>query len=533
MPPSQKLYALSELNHDQEKLIAKAQSILPAKLFFKAVEQASVAISITDLNATMLYVNPAFTHVTGYQAADAIGKPQSILSDASTPRALYTQLWQQLQQAKPWSGVLINRRLDGSPYLADINIAPVADQDGVVTHYLGIHRDVTAMHQLEQQVRNQKSLIESVLDAEPVAIALLDESGQVMLDNHAYRRLIQETESQELALELLKILTQQTENTFAKVRARSENFVDHEICMDIAGLPRWFSCSGTWFKERDTSADAFFAPRRVDYLLLVIKEITALRRQQEEVRMNALRALMAEEELVQSMRETIAGAIYQLQGPMNIIQAAVNMLKRRSVNHATPDPLLGVLQEALESGNQALVTLHASMPDETGEVFVPVNFNALLRDVLGLSTHRLLASGVVVDWQPATILPPVLGRERCLRGMLKQLVDNALDAMQGAGIDVRELHLSTSTQDDMVLITVQDSGPGIPRHLHLRVFEPFFSTKGHSSKAGMGLPLVQEIVSRHAGVVEIDASCNEGCRIVLRFPVASKACVHSIDNEVA
>lgn len=502
---------------------------LPALLFFKAVEQAPVAISITDLEARILYVNPAFTEVTGYSSAAAVGQRQAILADASTPRELYTALWQTLAAGKHWSGTLINRRCDGSRYLADLHITPVVGAAGQVTHYLGMQRDVTQMHQLAQQVSNQKALIESVVDAEPVAIALLDEQGQVVLNNQAYRKLAEELAGQEPAQIFLHSLSQLGVD-LQKARASGAGFVDYELSYQGS---RWFSCSGTWFKERDSSADHFFAPRRVEYLLLVAKEITTLRRQQEEMRMNALRALTAEEELVQSLRETLAAAIYQLQGPLNIMQAAVNMLKRRSGNHASTDPLLPVLKEALDSGQQALETLRASMPEEPEEAVTPVNLNALLRDVLGLSTHRLLANGIVVDWQPAAVLPPVLGREKSLRGMLKQLIDNALDAMQGSGIKTRELHILTRAEEDTVHIRVRDTGPGIPEHLRLRVFEPFFSTKGHSGRAGMGLPLVQEIVSQHAGMVEIDPTCTPGCCVHLRFPIAAKSALRSVDDEVA
>ena len=58
------------------------------------------------------------------------------------------------------------------------------------THFLGMHRDVTEMHRLEREVRNQKALIESVVDSAPVAIALLDREDRVMLDNHEYKKLM-------------------------------------------------------------------------------------------------------------------------------------------------------------------------------------------------------------------------------------------------------------------------------------------------------------------------------------------------------
>ncbi|MBK1673948.1 nitrogen fixation negative regulator NifL [Ectothiorhodospira shaposhnikovii] len=504
--------------------ILTPEGVLPARLFFEAVEQSSVAISITDTRANILYANPAFERVTGYGVAEVVGRNESILSDRHTPGLVYETLWGRLRQLKPWSGVLVNRRKDGSRYLAELSIAPVLDGQGQLSHYLGMHRDVTEMHRLEQQVRNQKALIESVVDAEPVAIALLDEAGQVVLGNQEYKKLAGDMGGREPVREFLTALAESMGDAFETARSTGQGFVDREVQFDPGGgrAPRWFSCSGTWFKERDTSADSFFEARKASYLVLVAKEVTEIRRQQEEMRMNALRALTAEGELVESMRETLAGAIYQMQGPVNMIAAATQLLERRRQGEGGADPLLNVLQEALAAGRRALQTLEDSMPEERDEPVIPVNINALLREVLGLSTRRLLASGVVVDWQPAPVLPNVLGREGRLRGMFKQLVDNALDALDGATDGRREIRILTESRGDAVHVSIQDSGPGIPEHLRLRVFEPFVSTKGRSGRAGMGLPMVQEVVNQHAGLIEIDPGCHEGCRIRLQFPTAAR-----------
>jgi len=138
-----------------------------APVFREAVAQADIAISITDPQANILYVNPAFERVTGFPAAEAVGRNQSMLSAKATPTALYADMWKKISAGIPWSGRLVNRRKDGAEYLADLLITPVLDAQGRIGHYLGIHRDVTSLHRLECQVSNQKALIESVVDAAP------------------------------------------------------------------------------------------------------------------------------------------------------------------------------------------------------------------------------------------------------------------------------------------------------------------------------------------------------------------------------
>lgn len=162
---------------------------IPPGVFRHAVDQADAAISITDVHGTILHVNPAFTRVTGYGADEAIGHNESILSNKTTPPEIYKSLWQKISHGEAWSGRLVNRRKDGSRYLAELTISPVVDAAGTVLNYLGMHRDVTEMHRLECQVKNQKALIESVVDAAPIVVVLLDVDDRVVLDNHEYKKL--------------------------------------------------------------------------------------------------------------------------------------------------------------------------------------------------------------------------------------------------------------------------------------------------------------------------------------------------------
>lgn len=511
------LAVLSELVNDQANL--------PPRLFFEAVEQSAVAISITDQRARILYANPAFSRVTGYGEQEVINHNESILSDKNTPRIVYETMWGRLLQKKPWSGVLVNRRKDGSRYLAELTIAPVLDAAGEATHYLGLHRDVTEVHRLEQLVQNQKALIESVIDSAPVAVAVLDENGQVVLDNMAYKTLAADMRGREPSEVFLAAIHDAMGDEFDRVRSKGIGFRSQEVRLESgAHKPeRWFSCSGAWFRERDGSADTFFEVHKRTLFLLIADEVTVLKRREEEVRMNALRVLLAEEESVQGIRETLAGAIYKIQEPINLISAATMMLERRGdeeINAA----LLAALKQARDAGERALSTLNDCIPAASREGWTVVDINQLLRDCLSLSTGRLLSSGIIVDWSPSSPIPKPMALERQLHTLFKQLIDNAIDAMAGYRGVQRELNIRTETEGGNVIVTIEDTGPGIAPELRRKVFEPFFTTKKQSGRStGMGLSTVQEIVNEHAGTIEIDPNYQAGCRINVRLPVRRDA----------
>jgi nitrogen fixation negative regulator NifL len=487
--------------------------ILP-RVFREAVAQADIAISITDTRANTLYVNPAFERVTGFAAAEAVGQNQSMLSAKATPPGVYTALWQTISAGEPWNGSLVNRRKDGSEYLAELLITPVLDADGKVGNFLGIHRDITALHRLECRVNNQKALIESVVDSAPVAIALLDGEDCVVLDNHEYKKLMGDLGMTEPASVILDAVRADMGHGLGPARDGTQAFADREIRVDRPGgkPPRWFSCTGTWVKSVDEGADAFFGHRDSIYLLLVAKEITQQRAQQEKARIAALQATMAEENRVASLRESLSATLFQMEGPLNVLASVVAMQDRRGRH----DPTAAALGEALRAGQEALATLRRAIPERSAETATAANMNELLRDVLDLTTSRLLAAGVTVNWKPQAVLPAVQGYPVRLRSMFKALIDNALDAMNTKGWRGRELTIATYSLLGSVEILVADSGPGIPAELRLKAFEPFFSTKPHH--AGTGLPMAQQVVSDHGGTIEIDTPPGGGCRLRIVLP---------------
>jgi signal transduction histidine kinase len=94
------------------------------------------------------------------------------------------------------------------------------------------------------------------------------------------------------------------------------------------------------------------------------------------------------------------------------------------------------------------------------------------------------------------------------------LLENALDAINNNG----KLTLAARVSGDMLLIEVWDNGPGIPKEIQDRIFEPFFSTKPTGSALGLGLDTVQRVVRRHRGYVHVNSEPGATC-FEVRLPV--------------
>lgn len=499
--------------------MTKDMAIAPA-VFQQVVEQADLAISITDEKANILYVNPAFTRTTGFAADEVIGVNQSLLSNKSTPDELYASMWARITRGLPWSGRLVNRRKDGSKYLADLTITPVLNADGVITNYLGIHRDVTLLHQLECEVGDQKALIESVVDSAPVVIALLDGDDRVVLDNHEYKKLMGDLRMAEPATIILDAVRADLGPYHVAPGEGRHAFNEREIRIESRGTPRWFSCSGIWVQRKGADADAFFNRHDDLYLLLVAKEVTRQRIEQEKTRMAVLQAMMAEDNRIDGLHETLSAAVFKMEGPINVMASVLATIERRG--HLSQAE--GALVEALDAGKAAIESLRSVIPEHRRESQTAVNINEVMRDVLDLTTTRMLEAGITVQWRPQAVMRSVNAYPNRVRAMFKALIDNAIDAMNFKGWRVREMHVTTRGDNGYVEVTIEDSGPGIPEDLKFKVFEPFFSTrKAGGHHLGTGLSSAQQVAAEHDGVIEIDPAELGGCRVRVVLPAQHRA----------
>jgi signal transduction histidine kinase len=136
---------------------------------------------------------------------------------------------------------------------------------------------------------------------------------------------------------------------------------------------------------------------------------------------------------------------------------------------------------------------------------------------LQLLRHRLESYGVVVEVKRRRRLPEVEADPEQLKEVFLNLVVNACEAMaEGGQIVVREEEGVADPLGRVAVIRVTDNGPGIPRSIHDKVFQPFFSTKAEGT--GLGLSLARRILEEHDGWLSFKSRPGEGATFVITLP---------------
>jgi diguanylate cyclase (GGDEF)-like protein/PAS domain S-box-containing protein len=135
-----------------------------------ALEAAANAIVITDASGAILWVNPAFTTMTGYSREEAIGKNARLLKSGGQPEGYYAKLWATISSGNVWQGEIVNRRKDGTTYTEEMTITPVTHGVGnnVETQFIAIKQDITERRRAQDAMAESERRYRSLFDSNPL-----------------------------------------------------------------------------------------------------------------------------------------------------------------------------------------------------------------------------------------------------------------------------------------------------------------------------------------------------------------------------
>ncbi len=229
-----------------------------------------------------------------------------------------------------------------------------------------------------------------------------------------------------------------------------------------------------------------------------------------------------------------SGVAHEINNPAMSVEVALAIVKRLcdTVQEASqggviriivPPTDLAAARAAIEDAQEAVDRIRQLTGDlrtfarTDDEIPRPVRLDEVARASCRLAGPTLAPRArLVLELGP---VPPLLGS----RGRLGQVVTNLLvNAAQALPEDPGGNHViavTTCREGDVVVLAVDDSGPGIPIDLQDKIFEPFFTTKPEGAGTGLGLALVAEITAAHGGRIRVARSTRGGARFELRFPI--------------
>ncbi|MDA8066688.1 MAG: PAS domain S-box protein [Thermaerobacter sp.] len=154
-----------------------------AELFRNALD----GVVITDAQAVIREVNPAYARICGYSREELIGQPASRLGSGATPIETYRAMWRSLERQGHWMGELLNRKKSGEEWWSFLSITRLTDGKGRTWGYFGVARDTTAQHRSAGRLERELRQLKSVQQVSVTALAKLAEHRDPDIDGHLER----------------------------------------------------------------------------------------------------------------------------------------------------------------------------------------------------------------------------------------------------------------------------------------------------------------------------------------------------------
>jgi PAS domain S-box-containing protein len=274
-----------------------------------------------------------------------------------------------------------------------------------------------------------------------------------------------------------------------------------------------FEATTTLADGRSVALSVTLSARRGgDGLIAIARDMTAQRQFERQLHQS---------EKLAALGQLAGGIAHDFNNLLQSILGYAQLIKQNPGNAELVKRSLDILESAALDGSETVRRIQQFARLRPDERFVAVDPNQIVQEAVAITRPRWERT-VAHENRPLELrleLGPVgqiNGRPAALTEMMTNLILNAIDAMPAGGT----LTLGTRELAPIAIVTVADTGTGMPEDVRERIFEPFFSTKGEGG-SGLGLAMVYSIVTRHGGEIRVDSEPGRGTTFTLMFPLAT------------
>ncbi|MFQ5590912.1 MAG: sensor histidine kinase [Phycisphaerae bacterium] len=239
--------------------------------------------------------------------------------------------------------------------------------------------------------------------------------------------------------------------------------------------------------------------------------------EEEADQVGRMRSQLVEKEKMVAIGQMAAGIAHEVCNPLSSISSIVQMLKRTRSSTPVTKQL-----ELIETHIQRISTTVrqlVSMARPRAERWELVDVGETAANAIQLIQFDRRARDVEIDFEPPKSLPLTYALQDQLQQVFINLALNALDAMPNGG----KLTVNVCEQRGQIVITVRDTGCGIPPGTGRRIFEPFYTTKEPGQGTGLGLAVSYNVIQKLAGTIDFASHNGAGTTFLVRFPVKTEA----------
>ena len=507
-----------------------------------ALNTSRCSTMITDSETNIIWVNDAFSKLTGYSFDEAIGKNPKILKSGAHTKKFYSDLWKTLKSGKAWTGEITNKKKNGTLYDEKITITPVLNNQKKTTHYIAVKQDVTG------RKKSDEALSESYIKYEELAyifnqspaigfLWLEDESRTVEFVTENVKQWNYTPEdfySQKLGfadiiydLDKAIVLKQISK----KLKAGKESLKQHYRIITKDGEIRWVD-SHLYVRLGENDS--------VTHLQGVILDVTERKNAEDESK-NQLEQLMQADKMI-ALGTLVSGVAHEINNPNNFVMLNIPLiekvwfnilpilenhynefgdfnvgerLKFSKIRNSMP-LLFGGINEGSQRIKTIVEDLKSFARKDASGYTQAVDLNKVVQTSVNLTANLVSKSTerFIVKYTKTPVF--VKGNKQKLEQILINLIENSCQALTSRKQCVKIEILKNCAN---VLIKVSDEGIGMKSELLKNITDPFFTTKRNMGGTGLGLSIASKIVMQHKGSLKIESEPGNGTTATIQLPI--------------
>lgn len=471
----------------------------------------------------IVFVNEAFCRITGWTSAEVVGRSSALLQCDDTDKDELRRIRRAMRQGERVHAELLNVCKDGRRIWVELDMSPLRDAQGQISHFVAVQRDITERRRREVADRETaatvKRLADELLTANRIARMgtwrWTSATKRLEWSDEVCRMFGVDPALFNVSLSNFMTLVHPEDVPHVRERIGTPFDPDHHVEIDF----RLITPTGAVLHchvEGQVELDGNGAQIGVHGFCQDVTE----RRQVE--------AMMLHTEKLKSIGQLTGGIAHDFNNLLTVISINVELARDLlDPGHPAAELLAPALQAA-NSGAELTSSLLAFARRQPLNA-QPVEINRVLSEFHAMATRSLGERHALrLDLAPG--LPACRLDRVKLENAVLNLILNSRDAMPDGGtITIVTRHANVSLLQARrigelragphVTLSVRDTGCGIPPEIQSQVFDPFYTTKGLGKGTGLGLSMVMGFVRQSGGQVTLDSRPGEGTTLTLYLPV--------------
>ena len=473
------------------------------------VEACPIGIVAEDEQNKIQMSNQAFRELFGYSAEEMQGKSMDELLVSGTERQEAHKLTQSVMSGNIVRQVLQRKHKSGFPIDVEAYGIPFV-VDGVLRGQFGLYQDISERLKAQKELRESEELFRTLSDTAPVGIALTNESGEMTYINQNYTEMTGLTLKEAQKNGWKEVICPDDLPKVLEIRtaaiARNENYAMSYRYLRKDGRIAWVDTVTRHFSRDGGKSRGY---------VVVIQNVTE--RQNAEERL--LLAKEAAEAANKAKSEFLANMSHEIRTPMNGILGMTELALDTDLS-AEQKEYLGMVRSSAESLLGIINDILDFSKIEAGKVdleFAPFSLMDCIEETLRPVAVRAQQKGLELTWAVDPEIPEALkGDATRLRQILINLAGNAVKFTKTGEVSVRAERLTPMDRKEVIRFMVTDTGIGIPRDKHEKIFEAFSQADASTTRefggTGLGLSISARLVRLMGGKMQLESEEGKGTR---------------------